>query len=57
MSGLLQISHSSSGKLKMENLSGESEPVEVQKYQLDGVKGAVHTTQKVTIPPFQAMTI
>ena len=41
----------------MQNLSGESDPVEVQKYQLDGVKGAVCTTQKVTIPPFQTMTI
>ena len=30
--------------------------MEVQKYQLDGVKGAVCTTQKVTIPPFQTMT-
>ena len=57
MSGLLQLSHSSSEKLKIENLSGESGPVEVQKYQLDGVKGAVCTTQKVTIPPFQTMTI
>ena len=41
----------------MENLSGESDPVEVQKYQLDGVKGAVCTTQKVTIAPFKTMTI
>ena len=57
MSGSLQLSHNSSEKLKMENLSGESDPVEVQKYKLDGVKGAVHTTQKVTIPPFQTMTI
>ena len=57
MSGLLQLSCSTSEKLKMENLSGESDAVEVQKYQLDGVKGAVHTTQKVTIPPFQTMTI
>ena len=48
---------SSSEKLKMENSSGESDPVEVQKYQLDGVKGAVHTTQKVTIPPFQTINI
>ena len=31
--------------------------MEVQKYQLDGVKGAVHTTQKVTIPPFQTINI
>ena len=57
MSGSLQLSCNSSEKLKMENLSGESDPVEVQKYQLDGVKGSVCTTQKVTIPPFQAMTI
>ena len=57
MSGLLQLSHSSSEQLVMQNLSGESDPVEVQKYQLDGVKGAVCTTQKVTIPPFQTMTI
>ena len=56
MSGLLQLSRSSSEKLKMENLSGENDPVEVWKYQLDGVKGAVHTTQ-VTIPPFQTISI
>ena len=31
--------------------------MEVQKYQLDGVKGAVCTTQKVKIPPFQTLTI
>ena len=31
--------------------------MEVQKYQLDGVKGAVHTTQKVMIPPFQTINI
>ena len=41
----------------MENSSGESDPVEVWKYQLDGVKGAVYTTQKVTIPPFQTINI
>ena len=41
----------------MQNLPGESDPVEVQKHQLDGVKGAVCTTQKVTIPPFQTMTL
>ena len=57
MSGLLQLSHSSLGKLKVENSSREKDPVEVQKYQLDGVKGAVHTTQKVTIPPFQTINI
>ena len=57
MSGLLQLSHSSSEKLALQNLSGESDPVEVQKHQLDGVKGAVCTTQKVMIPPFQTMTL
>ena len=57
MSGLLQLSHSSLEKLKIENFSRENDPVEVQKYQLDGVKGAVHTTQKVTIPPFQTINI
>ena len=36
---------------------GPSLFMEVQKYQLDGVKGAVHTTQKVTIPQFQTMTL
>ena len=57
MSGSLQLSHSSSEKLALQKLLGESKPVEVQKHHLDGVKGAVHTTQKVTIPPFQTMTV
>ena len=57
MSGSLQLSHSSSEKLKLENFSGENDPVAVQKSQLDGVKGAVCTTQKVTIPPFQTVNI
>ena len=54
---MLQLSHSSSEKSALQNSSGESDPVEVQKHQLDGVKGAVYTTQKVTIPPFQTMTV
>ena len=57
MSGSLQLSHSSSEKLVKQNLPGESDPLEVWKHQLDGVKGAVHTTQKVTIPLFQTMTL
>ena len=57
MSGLLQLSCSSSEKLALQNSSRESDPVEVWKHQLDGVKGAVCTTQKVTIPPFQTMTV
>ena len=31
--------------------------MEVQKYQLDGVKGAICTIQKVTIQPFQTINI
>ena len=50
MLGSLQLSRSCSDKLKIENSSRESDPVEVQKFQLDGVKGAVHTAQKVLIP-------
>ena len=57
MLGSLQLSCSSSEKLKGENSSREDDPVEVQKCQLDGVKGAVCTTQKVTIPPFQTINI
>ena len=57
MSGLLQLSCSSSEKLALQNPSRESDPEEVWKHQLDGVKGAVRTTQKVTIPPFQTMTV
>ena len=38
MSVSLQLSCSRSEKLAMQNVSGESDPVEVQKYQLDGVK-------------------
>ena len=42
---------------KIRKLIWENDPVEVQKYQLDGVKGAVCTTQKVMIPPFQTVNI
>ena len=56
MLGSLQLSCSSSGKPKLgeklKNFSWENDPEEVWKSQLDGIKGAVHTTQKVTIPPF-----
>ena len=41
----------------MKNFSQENDPVEVQKSQLDGVKGAVHTTQKVTIPLFHTVKV
>ena len=57
MLGSLQLSCSSLDKLKLENSSRECDPVEVQKFQLDGVKGSVCTTQKVTIQPFQTLNI
>ena len=57
MSGSLQLSHNSSEKLVKHNLSREGDPVEVWKYQLVEVKGAVCTTQKVTIPPFQTLML
>ena len=61
MSGSLQLSHSSSDKTKprenIENFSWENDPVDVWKSQLDGVKGALCTTQKVTIPPFHTVNV
>ena len=61
MLGLLQLSHSNSDKVKsgekIGSFSQESNPVEVWKSQLDGIKGTVCTTQKVTIPPFHMVNI
>ena len=61
MSGLLQLSHSSSDKSEMTKgatgSSQKSDPVEVQKFQLDVVKGPVHTTQKVIILPFGTINV
>ena len=54
---LLQLSCSSSDKLKLENSSRENDPVEVQKCQICGIKGTVHTIQKVTIPPFHMVKV
>ena len=61
MSGLLQLSHSSSDKSKMTkgatSSSQKSDPVEVWKFQLSDVKGLVCTTQKVTILPFGTINV
>ena len=41
-----------------ENCSSQkSDSVEVQKFQLDDVKGPVRTSQKVTIPPFSTINV
>ena len=37
--------------------SQKGDPVEVQKFSLDDVKGLVHTTQKVTILPFSTVNV
>ena len=61
MLGSLQLSLSRSDKTKpgekIENFSWENDPVEMQKSQLDCVKGAVHTTQKITIPLFHMVNV
>ena len=61
MLGSLQLSCSNSDKIKsgekIGSFSWETNPVEVQKSQLDGIKDAFHTTQKVTIPPFHMVNI
>ena len=59
--GLLQLSHSCSCKNSMgeeaKHSSKKSDPVEVQKFSLDDVKGPVHTMQKVTITPFGTINV
>ena len=61
MLGSLQLSCSSSGVSEMKegaNCSPEkSDSLEVQYFWLDDVKGPVHTTQKVTIPPFSTVNV
>ena len=61
MLGSLQLSHGNSDKIKsgekIGSFSWESNPVEVWKSQLDDPKGTVHTTQKVTIPPFHTVNV
>ena len=61
MSGLLQLSHMTSSKMGKEeevsHPSPGSDPVEVWKFSLYDIKGPVHTTQKVTIPPFSTVSV
>ena len=61
MSGLLQLSHSSSDKSKVTKgatgSSQQGDTVEVQKFRLNDVKGLVCTTQKVTIPLFNTINV
>ena len=61
MSGSLQLPHSSSNKTGVEKEVSHSslrvDPVEVRKFCLDDIRGPVHTTQKVTIPPFSTVSV
>ena len=61
MSGPLQLSHGSSDKNRTGEgakcSSQEGDPVEVQKFSLDDIKGLVHTTQKFIIPPFSTVNV
>ena len=61
MSQSLQLPHTSSNKTGVEkevsHSSPSDDPVEVRKYCLDNVRGPVHTTWKVTIPPFSTLSV
>ena len=61
MSGSLHLSHTNSSKTGVEEevslSSPESDPMEVQKFCLDDIRGLVHTTQKVTIPLFSTVSV
>ena len=61
MSGSLQLSCSGSGQCEVTTWVASSihqgGTVEVQKFQLNDVKGLVCTTQRVTIPPFSTVNI
>ena len=41
----------------MSHSSPESDPVEVQKFHLDDIRGPVHSTQKVTLLPFSTVSV
>ena len=60
MSGLLQLYHANSGKNRVEEgakFSQEGNPMEVQRFCLNDVRGLVHTTHKVTILPFTTVSV
>ena len=65
MSGSLQLTHRSSKQnrtnarspAEVGHSSPKGNPVEVRKFCLDDVRGPVHMTQKVTIPPFSTVSV
>ena len=61
MLGSLQLSHGSSEGIRkgdgVKCSSKKGDPMEVQKFSLDDLKGLVCTTQKFTIPPFGTVNV
>ena len=61
MYGLLQLAHTSSNTTGVEKEVIHSSPrgdhMEVREFCLDDVRGPVHTTWKVTIPPFSTISV
>ena len=59
MSGSLELSHTSSSKTGVKEEVGhhstKSDPMEMRKFCLNDIRGPVHTTWKVTIPPFSTI--
>ena len=61
MSGPLQLPHTSSNttgvKKEVIHSSLRVVPMEVREFCLDDIRGPVHTTWKVTIPPFSTISV
>ena len=61
MSGLLQLPQTGSNGTRVEkeviHSSLRGDTVEVKEFCLDDIRGPVHTTQKVTIPPFSTISV
>ena len=61
MLGLLQLAHASSDKNtvveEVKHSSQEGDPMEVQRFCLDDVRGLFHTTWKATMLPFSTVSV
>ena len=61
MSGSLHLPHTSSNATGVEkeviHSSLRGDPMEVREFCLNNIRGSVHTTWKVTIPPFSTISV
>ena len=61
VSGSLQLPHTSSNKTRVErevsHSSPRDDPVGMRKFCFNDIRGPVHTTWKVTIPPFSTVSV